>query len=74
MKKEKRRVTVKLNRINGKNESGSCTCPAGKSVYYNRAMGLLFEVADYSLHQLSMVPEEISCTSRLRQRGVPGEK
>ena len=37
-------------------------------------MGLLFEIADYALHQLSKVPEEISCTSRLRQWGVPGEK
>ena len=37
-------------------------------------MGLLFEIADYSLHELSKVPEEISCTSRLRQWRVPVEK
>ena len=37
-------------------------------------MGLLFEIADYAFHQLSKVPVEISCTSRLRQWGVPGEK
>ena len=35
MKKEKRRVTVKLNRRNGKVESGSCICPAGDSAYCN---------------------------------------
>ena len=60
MNKEKRRVTVKLNRRNGKVESGSCTCPAGNSAYCNHVMGLLFKTADYSLHQLSKVPEEIS--------------
>ena len=74
MKKEKRRVRVKLNRRNGKVESGSCTCPAGNSAYYNHVMGLLFEIADYSLHQLSKVPAEISCRSRLRQWGSPGDK
>ena len=67
MKKEKRRVTVKLNRRNGKVESGSCTCPTGNSAYCNHVMGLLFEIADYSLHQLSRVPKEISCTSHMRQ-------
>ena len=67
MKKEKRRATVKLNRRNGKVESGSCTCAAGNSAYCNQILRLLFEIADYSLHQLSRVPEELSCTSRLRQ-------
>ena len=33
---------------------------AGNSTYCNHVMGLLFEIADYSLHQLSRVPEEIS--------------
>ena len=37
-------------------------------------VGLLFEIADYSLHQLSKVLGEISCTSCPRQWGVPGEK
>ena len=49
MKREKKKVIVKWNRRNGKVESGSCTCPAG-----NLVMGLLFEIADYSLHQLSI--------------------
>ena len=34
----------------------------------------MIEIADYSLHQLSKVPEEISCTSYLRHWRVPGEK
>ena len=69
VKKEKRKVTAKLNRRNEKVKSGSCTCPTGGSAYCNHVMGLLFEIADYSLHQLSKVPKEISCTSRLRQWG-----
>ena len=67
MKKEKRRVTVKLNRRNGKVESGSFTCPTGNSAQGKLVMGLFFEIADYSLHKLSKVLEEISCTSHLRQ-------
>ena len=38
----------------------------------NHVMALLLEVADYSLNQLKSVPEEIACTSRLRQWGIPG--
>ena len=72
MKKEKRNVSVKLNRANGKVESGACYCPAGNSGYCNHVMALLLELADYSLNQFTTVPEEISCTSRLRQWGVPG--
>ena len=63
-----------LNRKNGKVESGSWTCPAGNSAYCNHVMELLFEIVDYFLHQLSTVPVEISCTSRLGQWGLPGEK
>ena len=62
VKREKKKVTLKLNRRNGKFESCSCTCPAG-----NLVMGILFEIADYSLHQLSRVPDEILRLSCLRQ-------
>ena len=41
MKKENRRVTVKLNRKKEKAESGSCACSAGNSAYCNHVMGLL---------------------------------
>ena len=34
-KKEKKRVSVKLNRRNGKFETGSFNCPAGNSSYCN---------------------------------------
>ena len=55
---EKRRVTVKLNRRNGKIKSRNSTnC--------NHIMGLLFESEDYALYQLNRVPEKRSCTSLL---------
>ena len=73
MKKEKRSVAVKLSTISSKVLDGSCSCPAGKSGYCNHVMALLLELADYSLSQFKSVPEEIACTSRLRQWGVPGE-
>ena len=37
-------------------------------------MALLFELADYSLHELDEVPEEAACISRARAWGIPGEK
>ena len=38
-------------------------------------MALLLELADYSLNQLKHVPEEVACTGRIRQWGVPaGDK
>lgn len=73
MKKEKRDVSVALCRSSGKVSNAKCSCPAGLSGYCNHIMAFLLEVADYSLNQLPNVPEEISCTSRLRQWGVPGE-
>ena len=67
-------VTIKdivAHRVNsGKN---TCSCPAGLSGYCNHVMALLFELADYSLNQLFGVPDEIACTSKLRQRGNPGK-
>ena len=74
MKKEFRKMNVTLNRKTGKVIKAHCTCPAGNSGYCNHVMALLFEFADYSLHQLKVVPEEVACTSKLRQWGVPSEK
>ena len=36
------------------------SCPAGESGYCNHIMALLFEIVDYSLHQLISIPEEKS--------------
>ena len=73
MKKKKRSVAVELSTTSSKVLDGCCSCPARKSGYYNHVMALLLELADYSLSQFKSVPEEIACTSRLRQWGVPGE-
>ena len=67
MKKEKRSVAVKLSTITSKVLDGSCSCPAEKSGYCNHVMALLQGLADYSQSQIKSVPEEITCTSRLRQ-------
>ena len=64
MKKEIRRVEVSLDRETGLVVSSKCSCPAGKSGYCNHVMALLFELADYSLNQLIIVPEEMACTSK----------
>ena len=71
--KTERDVLVALDRSAGNGLSAKCTCPAGQSGYCNHVMALLFKIADYSLNQLECVPEDISCTSRLRQWGVSGE-
>ena len=38
--------------------SADCSRPAGKSGYCNHVMGLLLELADYSLRGLKKVPEQ----------------
>ena len=67
MKAETRIMNVVISLKSSKVIKGHCTCPAGKSGYCNHVMALLFQVADYSLHQMQTVPEEISCTSKKRQ-------
>ena len=43
---------------------------AGESGYCNHIMTLLFEIADYSLHQLISIPEEKVCNSIVQSLGV----
>ena len=45
--------------------------PCWRVSYCNHIKALLFETADYSLHQLIPVPEEKACTSMGRRLGVP---
>ena len=72
MKKDMRTVYIQLIRLTAVVTKGNCSCPAGLSGYCNHAMALLLELADYSLSELKYIPEEIACTSRLRQWGIPG--
>ena len=73
MKKDHRKMKISLNKHTGEVNKGDCDCPAGKSGYCNHVMALLFELANYSLQQLKSVPEEVACTSRSRQWGIPPE-
>ena len=68
MKQATRTMNVSLNIKSGSVIKGFCDCPAGKSGYCNHIMALLFELAEYSLHQLKTVPTELSCTSKPRQK------
>ena len=73
MKREIRSMQVTLSKKTGKVITATCDCPAGKSQYYNHIMGLLFEIAEFSLHQQKEVPEEMAFTSTSRQWGVPSD-
>ena len=53
--------------------AAKCSCPAANSGSCSHIMAILFELADYSLNQVNCVPEEISCTSKNRQWGIPSE-
>ena len=67
MEKAKRNVLVHVSRRTSLVEKASRTCPAGKSGYCNHVMGLLHELAEYSLNSLEKVPPEKACTSQLRK-------
>ena len=73
MKNELCQVKLSLCMVTAHVIDSTCSCPAGLSGYCNHVMALLFELADYSLNQLCEVPEEIACTSKLRQWGIPGK-
>ena len=71
MKRQIRSTEVGLNKVNCDIIFAKCNCPAGESGYSNHIMALLFEIADYSLHQLISVPEEKACTSMVRKWVLP---
>ena len=50
------------------------SCPAGKSGYCNHVMALLYEIAEYSLSQLTEIPQKKARTIVLRKWGIPGNK
>ena len=74
MKKVFRDVKVQLCKGKGTVLKASCSCPAGMSGYCNHVMALLYELAEYSLNNLTKVPHETACTSKLRKWGVPGNR
>ena len=74
MKKGLRNVRIQLCKRIGEVYKATCSCPSGKSGYCNHVMALLYEIAEYSLNQLTEVPQEKACKSVLRKMGVPGNK
>ena len=74
MKREIRSMEVDINKVNFDIIFAKCSCPAGESGYCNHIMAFLFEIADYSLHQLISVPEEKACTSMARRWCLPSGK
>ena len=56
-------MEVNINKSNCDIVFAKSSCPARDSDYCNHITALLFEIADYSLHQLFSVPEEKACTS-----------
>lgn len=75
-KASKRAKTIYWISVAFHQESGSvlyanCQCPSGKSGYCNHIMAMLMELAEYSLLQLARIPEEVACTSRAREWGIP---
>ena len=56
MKKELRNFRIQLCKRTGEVYKATCSCPAGESGYCNHVMALLYEIAEYSLNQLTEVP------------------
>ena len=56
MKREIRSKEVGINKVNCDIIFAKCSSPAGESGYCNHIISLLFEIADYSLHQLVSIP------------------
>ena len=73
-KREIHQIKLNLDLTTGDVKDAACTCKAGKSQYCNHVMAFLIELADYSPHQLQEISHELSCTSRSRKWGIPGDK
>ena len=74
MKKELRNVRIQLCKIIGEVYKATWLWPAGKSVYCNHVIALLYETAEYSLNHLTEVPQKKACISVLRKWGQGGCK
>ena len=51
-----------------------CDCPAGRGGICNHMYALLLELAKYHLHAMKVVPQEVTCTSKLSQWVMPRSK
>ena len=71
MQREIRSMVIGINKVKYDTIFAPCSCPAGESGYCNYIMALLFEIADYILHQLISIPEGKVCTSMARGWSLP---
>ena len=71
---ELRNVRMQLCKRTGEVYKAICSCPAGKSGYCNHVMALLYEIAEYSLNQLTEVPQEKSLCKCSQKVGSPWEQ
>ena len=60
IRKELRNVRIRLCKRTGEVYKATCSCPEGKSGYCNHVMALLYDIAKYSLNQLTEVSQEQS--------------
>ena len=67
MKNEIRDLMVYVSRLTISVRKAYYSCSAGNGGYCNHVIALLFELAEYSLCLFENIPEEISCTNRLRE-------
>ena len=72
MKREIRSMEVGINKVNSDIVFAKCSyCPTGEPGYCNHIVALLFEIADYNLHQVISIPEKKACTSMARRWSIP---
>ena len=64
-KKIKRDAVVTILRKTSRVGKAKCRWPAGASSYCNHIMAFLFKIGDYSLKDVTEVPQEVSCTSQV---------
>ena len=66
-----RKLSVAIRFTDSRIMYAHCDCPAGLGGACNPMHALLLELANYHLHNIRVVPEEVACTSILSQWVVP---
>ena len=74
MKKELRNVWIQLCKRTGEGYKATYSSPAGKSSYCNHVVALLYEIAWYSVNQVTEVPRKKPAQVFSENREVPGNE
>ncbi len=64
-------VYVHIHLDTGEISCASCACIAGKGGCCKHVAALLFQILDYIEHELTEVPDDLTCTQLLQQWHVP---